>query len=112
MLTCGPRGPFVMKLFSGLRPHRVSLKAFLKLINGKIIAHSMLLLRYFLIIFKVFFRHFNKVDFVLVFPNFTPIKIGLGVVHKLRLQKEVGRWSKNVHFLSTFIPYKNVNAGG
>ena len=28
----------------------------------------------------------------------------LGVVHKLRLQYEVGRWSKNVHFLSTFIP--------
>ena len=28
----------------------------------------------------------------------------LGVVHKLRLQDEVGRWSKNVPFLSTFIP--------
>ena len=28
----------------------------------------------------------------------------LGVVHKLRLQDEVGRWSKNVHFVSTFIP--------
>ena len=28
----------------------------------------------------------------------------LGIVHKLRLQDEVGRWSKNVHFLSTFIP--------
>ena len=27
-----------------------------------------------------------------------------GVVHKLRLQDELGRWSKNVHFLSTFIP--------
>ena len=25
-----------------------------------------------------------------------------GAVHKLRLQEEVGRWSKNVHFLSTF----------
>ena len=30
----------------------------------------------------------------------------LGVVHKLRLQDKVGRWSKNVHFLSTFIPQK------
>ena len=29
----------------------------------------------------------------------------LGGVHKLRLQEEVvGRWSKNVHFLSTFMP--------
>ena len=28
----------------------------------------------------------------------------LGGVHKLRLQDEVGRWSKNVHFLSMFIP--------
>jgi hypothetical protein len=27
-----------------------------------------------------------------------------GVVHKLSLQDEIGRWSKNVHFLSTFIP--------
>ena len=25
----------------------------------------------------------------------------LGVVHKLRLQDKVGRWSKNVHFFST-----------
>ena len=25
-------------------------------------------------------------------------------VHKLRLQDKVGRWSKNIHFLSTFIP--------
>ena len=30
----------------------------------------------------------------------------LGGVHKLRLQDEVGRWSKNVHFVSTFIPCK------
>ena len=30
----------------------------------------------------------------------------LGFVHKLRLQDEVGRWSKNVNFLSTFIQYK------
>ena len=30
----------------------------------------------------------------------------LGVVHKLRLQDEVVRWFKNVHFLSTFIPQK------
>ena len=36
----------------------------------------------------------------------------LGVVHKLRLQDEVGRGSKNVQFLSTFIPYQNVKAGG
>ena len=28
----------------------------------------------------------------------------LGVIHKLRLQDKVGRWSKNFHFLSTFIP--------
>jgi hypothetical protein len=27
-----------------------------------------------------------------------------GGVNKLCLQDEVGRWSKNVHFLSTFIP--------
>ena len=30
-------------------------------------------------------------------------------------RREVGRWSKDVQFLSTFIPYKmsiNVNAGG
>ena len=27
-----------------------------------------------------------------------------GVVHKLRLQDEVGTSSRNVHFLSTFIP--------
>ena len=27
----------------------------------------------------------------------------LVVVHKLRLQEKGGRWSKNVHFLSTFI---------
>ena len=27
----------------------------------------------------------------------------LEVVHKLRLQDEVGNWSKNVHFLSMFI---------
>ena len=26
------------------------------------------------------------------------------VVHKLRIQDGVGRWSKNLHFLSTFIP--------
>ena len=32
------------------------------------------------------------------------LKYQLGVVHKLRLQDEVGRWSKNVHFLSTIIP--------
>ena len=35
-----------------------------------------------------------------------------GVVHKLRLQDEVGRWSKNVHFLSTFIPQKMSTEGG
>ena len=28
----------------------------------------------------------------------------LGGVHKLCLQDEVGRWFKNVHFLSTFMP--------
>ena len=38
-------------------------------------------------------------------------KVGLGVIHKLRLQDEVGRWSKNVHFVSTFIP-ENLNAVG
>ena len=26
------------------------------------------------------------------------------LVYKLRLQDEVGRWSKTAHFLSTFIP--------
>ena len=34
---------------------------------------------------------------------FIKSKFGLGVVHKLRLQDKVGRWSKNVHFLSMFI---------
>ena len=29
---------------------------------------------------------------------------GLGVVYKLRLQEEVGRWSKNIHILSILIP--------
>ena len=29
-----------------------------------------------------------------------------GVVHKLHLEDKVGRWSKNVHFLSTFITQK------
>ena len=29
------------------------------------------------------------------------VEISLGGVHKLRLQDEVGRWSKNGHFLST-----------
>ena len=32
------------------------------------------------------------------------LKYQLGVVHKLRLQDEVGRWSKNVNFLSKIIP--------
>ena len=42
------------------------------------------------------------------------IKFTQGVVHKLRLQDEVGSRSKNVHFLSTFIPYKmsTQDAGG
>ena len=49
----------------------------------------------------------------LVQKNYSEISdkwVGLGlnklvaVVHKLRLQDEVGRWSKNVLFLSTFIP--------
>ena len=35
-----------------------------------------------------------------------------GVVHKLCLQDEVGRWSKNVHFLSKFFVIENVNARG
>ena len=30
--------------------------------------------------------------------------LGQGGVHKLHLQDEVGRWSKNAHFLSKFIP--------
>ena len=37
----------------------------------------------------------------------------LGVVHKLHLQDEVGRCSKNVQFLSTYVyTIENVNAGG
>ena len=36
--------------------------------------------------------------------NYRILRIGLGGVHKLRLQDKVGRWSKNVHFLSTFAP--------
>jgi len=35
-----------------------------------------------------------------------------GVVHKLCLQDEVGRWSKNVHFLSNFFVIENVNVRG
>ena len=34
------------------------------------------------------------------------ITYSLRVIHKICLQEEVGRWSQNVHFLSTFIPYK------
>ena len=34
-----------------------------------------------------------------------------GVVEKLRLQEEGGRWSKNVDFLSTFIRAENINGG-
>ena len=41
-----------------------------------------------------------------VFSTLNQIPAPLGVGHKLRLQDEVGRWSKNVHFLSTFIPQK------
>ena len=33
----------------------------------------------------------------------SPRILALGVVDKLHLQDEVGKWSKNVHFLSTFI---------
>ena len=36
----------------------------------------------------------------------------LGVVYKLRLQDVVGRWSKNVQFLSMFIPQKLSMQGG
>ena len=36
----------------------------------------------------------------------------VGVVHKLSLQDKVGRWSTNVHFLSTFIPQKMSTQGG
>ena len=32
------------------------------------------------------------------------VKRDIGGIHNLRLQDEVGRWSKNVHFLATFIP--------
>ena len=35
----------------------------------------------------------------------------LGVVHKLRLQDEVGMWSKNVHFFVDICIIENVNAG-
>ena len=42
-----------------------------------------------------------------IFPHFL-----LGVVHKLHLQEEVGRWFKNVHFLSVFIPQKMSMEGG
>ena len=34
------------------------------------------------------------------FVYLTNLNFAQGVVHKLRLQEEVGRWSKNVHFLS------------
>ena len=40
------------------------------------------------------------------YDKFIFVSNWLGVVHKLRLQDEVGRWPKNVHFLSTLIPYK------
>ena len=39
------------------------------------------------------------------------IILSYGVVHILRLKDEVGRWSKNVHFLATFIPYKMSTEG-
>ena len=36
----------------------------------------------------------------------------LGVVHKLRIQEEGGRWSKNVEFLSILVyTTRNVNGG-
>ena len=37
--------------------------------------------------------------------RFSPLFVctSLGGIHKLRLQDEVGRWSKNIYFLSTFI---------
>ena len=45
-------------------------------------------------------------------PRCSKSKIYKGVVHKLRLQGEVGRWSQNVHFLSTFITQKMSKQGG
>ena len=35
-----------------------------------------------------------------------------GVVHKLRLQDEVGRWSKNVSLFVNVHTIENVNLGG
>ena len=35
----------------------------------------------------------------------------LGAVHKLRLQEEGGRWSKNLLFVN-FYTIENVNGGG
>ena len=36
----------------------------------------------------------------------------LGAIQKLRLQVDVGRWSKNIHYLSTFIPQIMSTQGG
>ena len=37
----------------------------------------------------------------------------LGVVHKLRIQEEGGRWSTNVEYLSILVyTIRNVNGGG
>ena len=49
--------------------------------------------------------HFGTLSIIIVqffsdFPTDFQGDLGLGVVHKLRLQDEVGRWSKNVYFLS------------
>ena len=51
---------------------------------------------------RLFYRSFpfqnSKVD--------SAMNAWLGVVHKLRLQDKVGRWSSNLHFLSMFTPWK------
>ena len=49
---------------------------------------------------------------VSLFREYYQYSLPQGGVHKLRLQDEVGRWSKNVHFLSTFIPQKMSTQGG
>ena len=38
--------------------------------------------------------------------------VAIGVVQKLHLQDEVGRWFKNVHFFVTIHTIENVNTGG
>ena len=52
-----------------------------------------------------------RISMPLVFPSGKVTYLPLGAVHKLRLQEEGGRWSKNWLFVN-FYTIENVNGGG